>query len=126
MRSDPLSVLVVEDHPVVRESLASFIEATEGVTLWGTADSGEDAVSQLGRAEQRPRVALADLSMPGMNGIELVAKVRTSWPDVVCVILSAHRASVYATRALAAGAAAYVEKSDMDALVSALLGAAHA
>lgn len=114
------TVLIVEDHPIVRESLAAFVEASDGVALWGTAVSGEDAISQLNHARHRPRIALTDLSMPGIDGLNLVSHIQDMWPDVACIILSAHRASAYAARAEAVGAMAYVEKSDLTGLIEAL------
>lgn len=116
----PLAVLVVDDHAVVRESLAILIESTEGFALWGTAESGEDALAQLHAQTPRPRIALLDLSMGGMGGIGLLERVRAMWPEMACVVLSAHQASIYSPQAAQAGARAYVEKGDPDELLSVL------
>ncbi|HEX8384990.1 MAG TPA: response regulator transcription factor, partial [Rubricoccaceae bacterium] len=97
MLAPPISVFVIENHPTVRESISALIAASRGLTLWATAESGEDALDQLQRAGPGglPSIALVDLSMPGMDGIELIERVRAGWPSVPCVVLSAHRAAIY-------------------------------
>lgn len=122
MRPDPITVFVVEDHPAVRDSLAALLDVSDGLELWGTAESGRDALDQLGQAGDRalPTVALVDLSMPGMDGIELIGLLHEAWPALACVVLSAHRAAVYSGRAQEAGARGYVEKGNLGVLVDVL------
>ena len=125
MPSGPYSVLVVDDHPVVREALADVIEATDGLSVWGTAASGDDALAQLeatgpARADG-PGVVVTDVRMPGMTGLELVAEVRSRWPALPCLVFSAQQSGTFAARARAAGAAGFVEKGDPTALIEAVL-----
>ena len=122
-----LSVLVVDDHPAIREGLGTLVEGTDGLAVWGTASSGDDALAQLettaaaGSGDGGPGVVVTDVQMPGMDGIALVAEVRARWPALPCVVFSAQRSQNYAERARAAGAAGFVEKGDVDGLVRAIL-----
>lgn len=103
-------VLVVENHPVVLAAVASLIRAEDGLAVWGEAASGEQAIEMLRAAETLPDLVLADIGLGTMTGLALIGLIRTEWPDVSCVVLSAYRASLYRSRAEAAGACAYVEK----------------
>jgi two-component system capsular synthesis response regulator RcsB len=126
-----LSILLVDDHPVIREGLGDLIAATAGLTVWGTAESGDDALVQLkATATTRtfrgdgPSVVVTDVHMPpGMDGIALVAEVRSRWPALPCVVFSAQRSHAYAERARAAGASGYVDKGDLDELIAAVFRA---
>jgi DNA-binding NarL/FixJ family response regulator len=108
----PLSVLVVDDHPVMRDSLSMALGFEPGLVVWGTAESGDDALAQLGAAGPGglPDAVLSDVRMPGMSGIELAAALLARWPALPCVMLSAQPAGHYAGQARAAGARGYVEK----------------
>jgi DNA-binding NarL/FixJ family response regulator len=118
-----VSVLVVDDHAVVREALSMYIEAEPGITVWGTAASGDDALDQLRRASPLPGALIVDVQMPGMTGIELVAEVAARHPGLPCVVFSADPEAQASRRALAAGAAAYVEKGRPERVAAAVLAA---
>jgi DNA-binding NarL/FixJ family response regulator len=120
----PLSVLVVDDHAVMRDSLSLLLSSTPGLALWGAAATGAEALDLLtGPGDQAgPGLVVTDVKMPGMTGLELVATVRTRWPAVPCVVYSAHFTGLYAERARAAGAAAYIEKGDWAGLLDAVAG----
>ena len=122
MPDAPLSVLIVDDHAVVREALSVYIGADPGLAVWGTAASGEDALAQLDHVPPPPRpdALVVDVQMPGMNGIELVAEVLARHPGLPCVVLSAHTGESYADRARAAGARGFVVKGRPDRLAAAL------
>jgi DNA-binding NarL/FixJ family response regulator len=128
--SRPHSVLVVDDHAVVREALGHLVESTDGLAVWGTAVSGDDALAQLERTgaagtarDGGPDVVVTDVRMPGTDGIELTAQVRTRWPALPCLVFSGQPSRPYAERALAAGAVAFVAKGDPTAIIRAILGA---
>jgi DNA-binding NarL/FixJ family response regulator len=108
----PISVLVVDDVAAVRDGILMGLAGAPGFVAWGAAGSGPDALAQLDRdpPPARPDAVLVDVRMPGMTGIELVARLTALYPGLPCVMLSAHPASYYAERARAAGARGYVEK----------------
>jgi DNA-binding NarL/FixJ family response regulator len=103
-----LQVLLVDDHPVVRNGLRTLIEAEPDLEVVGEAIDGESAVLEAARL--RPDVVVMDLSMPGMGGVEATARIRRECPDVWVVVLSAHEDRAYLHRSLAAGATGFVLK----------------
>jgi len=114
-----VSLLLVDDHTIVREGLRRILEATaEGYRIV-EASSGYQALELL-RAEPF-RLAIVDLSMPGMNGLELIRRIRAEHPRVLVLVLSMHAEEQYALRAFKAGAQGYVTKdSAAEELVRAL------
>ena len=120
MTTAPLSVLVVDDHDVVRDALVVLIGGTPGLTVWGDAASGEGALALLSDRErpEGPDVVVSDVEMPGMSGVELAAALRSQWPGLPCLMVSAHHPGLYAERALAAGAVGYVEKGDPRGIIA--------
>jgi DNA-binding NarL/FixJ family response regulator len=116
----PISVLLVDDHDVVRSALETLVEFTPGLELWGAATSGADALARLDEATVQPDVVVSDVAMPGMSGVELAAAVRSRWPTLPCLMVSGHHPALYAEKARAAGAAGYVEKGDPSEIVDAI------
>lgn len=119
MNSTGLRVLVVDDHAVVREGLARILTGTgEGWTV-GEASSGFQALDWLRR--ERADVVVVDLSMPGMNGLELVKRIRAEFGRLPVLVLSMHAEEQYAMRAFKAGANGYMTKDGASAeLIKAL------
>lgn len=103
-----LRVLVVDDHAVVREGLVRILEATGLGFVVSEASSGFQALEWLRR--NATDVAVVDLSMPGMSGIDLIRRIRTEFPGTTVLVLSMHAEEQYAMRAFKAGAAGYVTK----------------
>ena len=113
MRASELRVMLVEDHPVLRDILVDFINALPQVASCTASASAEAALTSLqDRHREMPDLMLIDLALPGMNGIEFIRALREEHPDLPCAILSGHRSKAYASRALAAGALAYMLKGD--------------
>jgi len=113
-----LRIYLVEDHPVMRQALAEFLGFARGVTVTGAAASAEEALASL--AEVDANVILVDLSLPGMNGIDLVSAIRARRPDLACVVYTGHGQSHYVAEALAAGARGYLLKGDPEDLLTGL------
>jgi len=119
------SVLLVDDHPLLREGIAALIRATSDLRVSAEAGSAAEALEAL--AEQVPDLLLLDISLPGVNGIELLKDVHVRYPLMHVLVLSMHEESVYAERALRAGANGYVMKQEpgskvIDAIRSVLRG----
>ncbi len=116
-----VSVLLVEDHGVVREGTRELLEQEEGIEVIGEAASAEEALDLI--RLRVPDVMIVDIQLPGMNGIELVQAVAGTAPRVRCLMLSAYDDYVYASEALDAGACGYLLKT---VSVGELIGAVHA
>jgi DNA-binding NarL/FixJ family response regulator len=114
MKSDFLSrksrVFVVDDHPLVREGLSALINQQNDLVVCGTA---EDAVSALPAiAAGRPHIALIDISLKHTSGLELIKDLKIQQPTVAVIVVSMHDETLYAERALRAGARGYVMKQE--------------
>jgi DNA-binding NarL/FixJ family response regulator len=102
-----IRVYLIEDHQVMREALADFLAATPDIELCGSAETAEQAESELGPAE--PAVVLLDLSLPGRSGLDFLAEIQRRW-QLPCVILSGHRERSHVEKAFEGGARGYVLK----------------
>ena len=103
-------VLVVDDHPVLRQGLSQLIALEDDMMVCGEAP---DAVSALKVAEeQKPDVAIVDISLKDSNGIDLIKSMLIRWPKLPVLVLSMHNESFYAERVFRAGARGYVTKGE--------------
>jgi DNA-binding NarL/FixJ family response regulator len=105
-----LKVLLVDDHPMVREWLTSLIEQQPDMSVCGEADNIADAIKIFKTAS--PDIAVVDLSLKEASGLDLVKTIKARWPDVGIVVLSMHEEDIYAERAIRAGARGYVMKRE--------------
>ena len=105
----PIRVVSVDDHPLLREGIAAVIAGEQDIELVAEGASGEDAI-RLFRAH-RPDIVLMDLQMPGMNGIEAMAKIRGEFPQARFIVLTTYQGDAQALRALKTGASGYLLKS---------------
>jgi DNA-binding NarL/FixJ family response regulator len=106
----PSRILLVDDHPLVREGIAQWIHRAPDLKVCGEAENAADALSMVGKL--KPDLVLTDISLPGRNGIELVKDLRTFHPNLPVLVLSMHDESLYAGRALRAGARGYLMKRE--------------
>lgn len=114
-------VLIVDDHPAVRESLAGWIDRSSDLVVCGEAADIPEAMRAFD--ECRPDVAVVDISLKGDSGIDLVKRIRAKDPTVRILVWSMHPDSLYAERALNAGALGYLNKEHA---TSKILDAIHA
>jgi DNA-binding NarL/FixJ family response regulator len=107
--SKPISVYIVDDHPLFRQGLASILEGEPDIVLAGEASTGREALA--GYRELKPDVIVMDIQMPEMNGIDATALIRRDFPAARIIILTTYEGDVHALRAMKAGAAGYMLKS---------------
>ena len=103
-------ILLVDDHPLVREWLASLINQQPDLAICGEAESVQEALDFM--ATHTPALAIVDLSLKDSSGLELMKAMRTAHPDVAVIVLSMHDERHYAERAIRAGARGYVMKRE--------------
>lgn len=103
-----ITVFLADDHTVVREGLRAYLDAQSDIRVVGEAGNGREAVEQI--AHLKPDVAILDIGMPEVNGIEATAQIGRHCPSVEVVILSMHSTNEYVFRALQAGASGFVVK----------------
>ena len=108
MNMPALQILIVDDHAIVREGLVRILEATGRNWQVAEATSGFQALEWLRR--NQAALAIVDLSMPGMGGLELIARFKRDFPKLRVLVLSMHAEEQYAIRAFQAGAHGYVTK----------------
>jgi DNA-binding NarL/FixJ family response regulator len=109
--SQPITLLAVDDHPLIRAGLQSVVGAEPDMAMVGEASNGEDAI-ELYRAT-RPDIVLMDLRMPVMDGVEAITAIVAEFPDARIIALTTYEGDEDIYRALAAGAKGYVVKDMM-------------
>lgn len=108
MTEQPISVLIVDDHTIVREGIRGYLAVQPGIEVVGEAASGEEAVRLV--QDIVPDVVLMDLAMPQMDGVEATARVREISPRTQVIVLTSHHGDEYVFPAIRAGALSYVLK----------------
>jgi DNA-binding NarL/FixJ family response regulator len=106
----PKRLLVVDDHPVFRHGLKRLMDEVPDLKICGEAETAQEALDAIRRL--RPDGVLLDVSLPGTNGIELIKLALAEHPKLAILVLSMHDESLYALRALRAGAKGYVMKRE--------------
>jgi DNA-binding NarL/FixJ family response regulator len=114
----PKSVMIVDDHPIVRRGVRALLECGTNFAVVGEAENGAQAVELA--LEIGPDIIVIDLSMPHLGGIEAIAELRREFPAMEILVFTLHRSDQLFAEALAAGARAYVCKSETEHLVPAL------
>jgi NarL family two-component system response regulator LiaR len=115
----PMSILIVDDHEVVRNGIRAYLGTLPEFHVVGEAVSGEEAISMV--AELIPDIVLLDLIMPGMDGVEATRRIKQISPRTQVVVLTSYHEDVHIFPALKAGAIAYILKDmKMDKLVEVL------
>jgi DNA-binding NarL/FixJ family response regulator len=103
-------IFIVDDHPLVREWLATLINQQSDLMVCGDAGNAADGLKLILTA--KPHVAVVDISMEGGSGLELIKNIKSACPEVVVLVLSVHAEVLYRERALRAGARGYVMKRE--------------
>jgi two-component system response regulator NreC len=118
-----IRVLLADDHTIVREGVRLCLEAMGDIEVVAEAEDGQVAV-QLA-AQLRPDVAVVDLTMPRLSGVEAIRQIKRDVPSTEVVVLSVHDSEAYVVQALRAGAAGYVLKRNAATELAAAIRAAH-
>jgi len=103
-------ILVVDDHPMMRQGLAQLISAEPDLAICGEAENAEYALTSL--SALKPDLVLVDISLPGKNGLELIKDFQAIQPGQAVLVISMHDESLYAERVLRAGGRGYIMKQE--------------
>ncbi|MBU4173431.1 MAG: response regulator transcription factor [Actinobacteria bacterium] len=123
MNDKPISVLIVDDHDIVREGLRRILGKREDIEVVAEAVTAEEAIDLI--ETHQPDISLIDIQLPGMSGIELTSRAREINPDGEVVVLTMFDDREVATRAIRAGAIGYVLKSTANRQLLDAIDAAH-
>ena len=107
---DAKRIVIVDDHPLFRKGLEQLIHSDGSFAVCGEASNASEAMDMIRKLD--PDLAIVDLSLPGANGIELIKNIRAEFSKLPILVLSMHDESLYALRALRAGAEGYVMKHE--------------
>ena len=126
MSDDPtkIRILVVDDHPLLRQGIAGLIADQSDMSLVAEALDGREAIQQF-RAH-RPDVALMDIQMPDMNGLDAIIAIRNEFPEARIIVLTTYTGDVQVLRALKAGARGYLLKNSLHKELLETIRAVHA
>jgi DNA-binding NarL/FixJ family response regulator len=111
----PYRILLADDHTMFRQDLKKILLGRKDVEVIGEAADGLELLEILNLIESAPQMAIIDISMPNLGGIEVTSKIKSSYPDMKVLILSMHREKQYVRGALSAGADGYLLKEDTNA-----------
>jgi DNA-binding NarL/FixJ family response regulator len=104
----PIRVLLADDHVLMRAGITALLQRLPDLTVVAEADDGREALQLI--ATHRPDIAMLDISMPELNGLEVAERVAREFPDVRVIILSMHATSDYVLKAMRVGASGYLLK----------------
>ncbi len=108
-------VVVADDHAMFRNDLTRILVEKGDLEVVGEAGDGIELLEFLNLIESAPQMAIIDISMPNLGGIEATSKIKSTYPDMKVLILSMHREKEYVRGALSAGADGYLLKEDANA-----------
>jgi DNA-binding NarL/FixJ family response regulator len=103
-------ILVVDDHPMIREGLAGLVSNENDLEICGQAEDAPEALKAI--SQTKPDIVIVDISLKNSNGIELVKSIKAQYPKLPMLVLSMHNEALYAERALRAGAMGYIMKQE--------------
>ncbi len=103
-----IRILLADDHSIVRAGLRRIIEESGDIAVVAEASEGREAIQQV--HDTKPDVAVIDISMPGLDGLEVISQLRSFYPKLPILVLTMHEEEQYVVRAIGAGAMGYITK----------------
>jgi DNA-binding NarL/FixJ family response regulator len=122
--SNPIRILTVDDHPLIRQGIAGLVVSQSDMTMVAEAANGREAIEQF--RTHRPDVTLMDLQMPEMNGVDAMIAILGEFPEARFIVLTTYSGDVHVLRALKAGARAYLLKNTLHKELRETIRAVHA
>jgi DNA-binding NarL/FixJ family response regulator len=120
---ESIRIAIVDDQTLFREGLVNLLGSQRGFDVVFQAESGSMFLEKMSQLEVCPHIALVDLNMPGMNGVELNTQLRKIYPQVKVIVLSVHGQERYMSKMIEAGACAYLQKNcESEELFAAITG----
>jgi DNA-binding NarL/FixJ family response regulator len=104
------TIVIVDDHPLVRDQLRAAVESEPDLAIAGEAEDGQHALSVIGSA--KPNLVIVDMTLKGLTGLDLIKEIRLRHPKLLILVVSMHDESLYAERAIHAGARGYITKQE--------------
>ena len=108
----PYLILLADDHVLFRQGIKKFIEETQDLRVVGEVGDGFELIDYLKKHAPLPDMAIVDIYMPNMGGVEATAEIKKHWPEVKVLILTLHNEEEYLNRALDVGADGYMLKDE--------------
>jgi DNA-binding NarL/FixJ family response regulator len=124
MGANPIRILLVDDHPVVRKGISALIGDHSDMALVGEAANGREAIQQF--RTHRPDITVMDLQMPEMSGLDALVAIRNEFPEAKVIVLTTYTGDVQIFRALKAGAYGYILKNSLHKELLDTIRAVHA
>jgi DNA-binding NarL/FixJ family response regulator len=122
--TSPIRILVVDDHPVVRQGVAGLVDRQPDMSIVGQASNGREAIQQF--RTHHPDLVLMDMQMPEMNGLDALMAIRDEAPDARIIVLTTYAGDAQVLRAIKAGARGYLLKSALHRELLETIRAVHA
>ena len=113
-------IIIVDDHPIVRQGLAALINQQEDMEVCAQAADGREAMEQISKLQ--PDLVTIDLTLGELGGLELIKNIKARYPDLPMLVISIHEESLYAERVLRAGARGYIMKQEATENVTEAIG----
>ncbi len=113
-------IIIVDDHPIVRQGLAALINQQKDMTVCAQAADGREAMEQIGKFE--PDLVTIDLTLGDSGGLELIKNIKSRYPNLPMLVISIHDEALYAERVLRAGARGYIMKQEATENVTEAIG----
>jgi len=124
MTENPIRIMAVDDHPLIRQGIAGLVSAQSDLTLVAEATNGREAVQQF--RLNRPDITLMDLQMSEMSGVDAISAIRGEFPEARIIVLTTYAGDVQALRAVKAGARGYLLKDTLHRELVETIRAVHA